>query len=453
VSSTSGSPVAQALARRDALARIGMLAAGAGAGALLRPDVAAAAGPQGVQTAYNVHDFGAAGDGVTDDTAAIQGAIDAANTAGGGLVFLPPGTYLTRGQTLYSRIHLRGSGGDTTVLKLASGANRAVLQSDGFTQLTGTNSTGGIQLFSIRDLALDGNKSQNTAAGYGLQIYGYEYELTEVIVFNCHNDGVYSEWASAGGLPYPTHQMEARLSGVRSHLNGGHGVNFNGPHDSMFLDCLSFQNNGTGFRLAGKAAGTFLVNCHGWGIEQDLSFDLAAGGVSCLHCYADFNTGVGVRISANDIRWIGGLVLGANQPGEIGVQFVTGTAGPAGCVVDTKVMNCGYAAVDFGTERGLSLVRATLWQPGVLDSSGNRVPGTGLGWIGTPSPTTIVQITQGLADATRNLVIQPAFDLRAQPTPTNPGADSVRVFARTSGGKTQLCALFPSGIMQVLASG
>ena len=43
----------------------------------------------------SVTDFGAVGDGVTDDTAAIQAAIDAVETAGGGEVVLPPGTYRT----------------------------------------------------------------------------------------------------------------------------------------------------------------------------------------------------------------------------------------------------------------------------------------------------------------------------------------------------------------------
>ena len=42
---------------------------------------------------YNVHNFGALGNGVADDTAAIQAALNAAGNANGGIVFLPVGTY------------------------------------------------------------------------------------------------------------------------------------------------------------------------------------------------------------------------------------------------------------------------------------------------------------------------------------------------------------------------
>ena len=45
--------------------------------------------------AFDVRDFGAKGDGVTKDTAAIQRAVDAANAAGGGTVALPEGTYVS----------------------------------------------------------------------------------------------------------------------------------------------------------------------------------------------------------------------------------------------------------------------------------------------------------------------------------------------------------------------
>ena len=44
---------------------------------------------------YDVRDFGARGDGAAKDTAALQAAIDAAHSAGGGEVRIPAGRYVT----------------------------------------------------------------------------------------------------------------------------------------------------------------------------------------------------------------------------------------------------------------------------------------------------------------------------------------------------------------------
>src|SRR5258706_185372 len=46
---------------------------------------------------YSVRDFGAAGDGKTDDTAAFQKALDAVKQAGGGVVYAPRGNYFFAG--------------------------------------------------------------------------------------------------------------------------------------------------------------------------------------------------------------------------------------------------------------------------------------------------------------------------------------------------------------------
>jgi hypothetical protein len=46
-----------------------------------------------VRTAYYATDLGAAGDGVADDTAALQAAIDMTSPRSGGRVVLPPGEY------------------------------------------------------------------------------------------------------------------------------------------------------------------------------------------------------------------------------------------------------------------------------------------------------------------------------------------------------------------------
>lgn len=54
---------------------------------------------------YNVRDYGAAGDGKTDDAAAIQRAIDECAAAGGGKVLFPRGyTFLSGPLSLASNI-------------------------------------------------------------------------------------------------------------------------------------------------------------------------------------------------------------------------------------------------------------------------------------------------------------------------------------------------------------
>jgi hypothetical protein len=56
---------------------------------------------------YNIRDFGAAGDGATLDTIAIQAAIDACNRDNGGIVFVPAGNFLIGTIELKSNVTLR----------------------------------------------------------------------------------------------------------------------------------------------------------------------------------------------------------------------------------------------------------------------------------------------------------------------------------------------------------
>lgn len=46
---------------------------------------------------FNVQDYGAVGDGITDDTSAIQSTINACSSAGGGTVYFPAGIYIVGG--------------------------------------------------------------------------------------------------------------------------------------------------------------------------------------------------------------------------------------------------------------------------------------------------------------------------------------------------------------------
>ncbi len=62
---------------------------------------------------YDVTESGAAGDGKTKDTRAIQAAIDACGQAGGGTVYFPAGDYLSGGLVLRSNVTLRLEAGAT----------------------------------------------------------------------------------------------------------------------------------------------------------------------------------------------------------------------------------------------------------------------------------------------------------------------------------------------------
>ena len=66
---------------------------------------------------YNIQKYGAIGDGVTTNTEAIQAAIDAASAAGGGVVEVPIGVYLSGPLLMASRINL-SVGGTLRILPL-----------------------------------------------------------------------------------------------------------------------------------------------------------------------------------------------------------------------------------------------------------------------------------------------------------------------------------------------
>ncbi len=70
-------------------------------------------GAPGLGVLFNVHTYGAIGDGKTVDTDAINRAIDAAVAAGGGQVIFPAGTYLCFSIRLKSNVHLHLEQGAT----------------------------------------------------------------------------------------------------------------------------------------------------------------------------------------------------------------------------------------------------------------------------------------------------------------------------------------------------
>lgn len=113
---------------------------------------------------FNVLDFGATGNGTTNDTAAIQAAITAAVTTGG-VILLPIGLYLvTSTLVLSGGITLQGAGCGAN-----STATSRILwpNTTGFCIQMGNSGTGLVQGVHVKDLSI-----YASAGGHGITLYG-----------------------------------------------------------------------------------------------------------------------------------------------------------------------------------------------------------------------------------------------------------------------------------------
>ncbi len=99
----------------------------------------------------NISNMGAVGNSSTNDDSIIQKAIDSLFTSGGGVVFIPEGSYaLNQGLTLKSNVVLRGEGAKKTVLRFNLGGTGDCISSSGSigssTSLTSNHSVGATEL-------------------------------------------------------------------------------------------------------------------------------------------------------------------------------------------------------------------------------------------------------------------------------------------------------------------
>lgn len=121
-------------------------------------------------------DFGAVGDGVTDDTTAIQNAI---TNCGDNTVYLPAGTYLVSTLAVKRGITIQGASNWNTIIKAKSGSTGWMVVADGSVSGSQQNSETNQVACTIRDIYFDGNSRQ---ADYGCI---YLNQIDQVLVENC----------------------------------------------------------------------------------------------------------------------------------------------------------------------------------------------------------------------------------------------------------------------------
>jgi len=127
--------------------------------------------PQASGTAISVKQFGAVGDGSTDDTVAIQAALNI-----GGEVLIPAGTYIVDFLTTPVAVTIRGETRETSIIKRKNSAT------DNKELLANTNDI----RVCIYNLQFDGNRDNNTTQGGGNFASGVALAAGSGVIDNCY---------------------------------------------------------------------------------------------------------------------------------------------------------------------------------------------------------------------------------------------------------------------------
>ena len=330
----------------------------------------------------SVKDFGAVGDGVADDTAAIQDAIDA--FPDGAVVYFPRGTYRVTAQIVVSaKISLLGEGiasenGTGAGFRGASCILRDFAGSDATVAMNGDAS-------AIDGLDIDGD---GNGTGDQVQVWGSRVRIGKLSTRNSGNDGVrigktdagpstinanfwYIEYLVTCGnaangiriddtntsttLSYPLGLSNANAgyaAVIDARSNGGDGVQLGNCNDNVFANVGSQDNTGIGIHFktdgtnSGPRCNTILSNDAEANVGNDIQIDAATLPVSgpglYNKVYGNRSVAVNSRIVDNST---GSLVLQWNNNLAAGYTF-----GKVANLVNTSAG--GAPAVSFYADTG-----------------------------------------------------------------------------------------------------
>jgi hypothetical protein len=364
-------------------------------------------------TVYDVTTFGAQGDGAADDTNAIQAAIDAANSRGGGTVVFPAGTFrITRALTIYSEIVFRGAGMRATVIRKSPGGTYPLVKSPGYDPPTGEPTP--IFTWSLQNLTLDGNRDAG-ALGNGIQAYSAGYSLFNISIANCAGRGLWCEFhpddPPAGEL------LEAQLVNVWVHHCTSGGIYWNGPKDSQWVNVVVYlcgpptgDSTTRGVEVQDHSHGLRVSNGHVWGLNHLIAWYVNCDGPSLVNCTGEGAQRAQLVVVGNDSVVVGGKYFAARvdrQTGGIEIGDAAAANPTAGTFLNTKLINCELGSLKFVNDAGVGRYTVSIWQtagkaivvvPGHRMKSSNRLDvqlsgGASYGDVGGIRPVTFQEDT------------------------------------------------------------
>lgn len=293
--------------------------------------------PSGI---FNVTVYGAKCNGSADDSTAINNAISAASTAGGGQVWFPVGTCIANAIiALPSNVYLVGMGRASTILR----ASPSLAGSSNFVQTANwsicngntSNESSCPTEFGIFSMTVDGNMANRSAgSGFTLAIHGSLYQMQGDYFMNGPGVTVHAE-GQGSAITHLAVWTNVKITGS----TGGDGFDFSGPADSRFSDFVELTATGVGCLFestgGGTAATSFLnsVHCFGntsWGVE--VNGVPAIGG----KIEGESNTGGGGVLITNDGSLMGGTIVTYSNTGD-GLKIDSPGGAPENTVIDSVV--------------------------------------------------------------------------------------------------------------------
>jgi hypothetical protein len=216
----------------------------------------------------NVLDYGAVGDGVTDDTAAIQAAMDAAVAAGGSTVRIPAGSYNISSQLQHKGsvpIKLIGEGHRKTLL-VATASFNAIIDLAGAACGTAADTAGTVDTFTIVDGGYYTSAPTATVTGDGTTPPTVTAVLTgntvTSITINTAGSADFTEaWIEFSASPSPSLGFHAEEIGFVTAGYNTHCINANRNSWQYIFDKCRFAGDGTSALIENRGDFANIQNC------------------------------------------------------------------------------------------------------------------------------------------------------------------------------------------------